>query len=30
MKKKFLATALSVMMAATMLTGCGSDDSSTD
>jgi len=30
MKKKFLATALSVMMAATMLTGCGSGDSSTD
>jgi len=26
MKKKFLATALSVMMAATMMTGCGSDD----
>lgn len=30
MKKKFLATALSVMMAATMLTGCGSDAGNTD
>ena len=30
MKKKFLATLLTVSMAATMLVGCGSDDDAKD